>query len=107
MEKHCVNCRYGLLSASDFPCFKCHGESEWVPWEPGKRNLYWERITAIAEKQRAKGMSKYGQGLEANPADILERINHLQEELIDGLMYCEWIKDWVQETLGEMAGGQE
>lgn len=61
-------------------------------------NPYWQRITAIAEKQMAKGMSKYGQGLEANPADILERINHLQEELIDGLMYCEWIKEWVQET---------
>lgn len=65
----------------------------------GDDNPYWERITAIADKQRAKGMSKYGQGLEANPADILARINHLQEELIDGLMYCEWIKEWVQENL--------
>lgn len=66
--------------------------------EQDNPNPYWERITAIAEKQRAKGVSKYGQGLEANPADILARINHLQEELIDGLMYCEWIKEWVQET---------
>ena len=56
-------------------------------------NPYWERITELAEKQRAKGMSKYGYGLEVNTADILERINHLQEELIDGLMYCEWIKE--------------
>lgn len=64
----------------------------------GEGNPYWQRITALAEKQRAKGISKYGQGLEANPADILARINHLQEELIDGLMYCEWIKEWVQET---------
>lgn len=64
-----------------------------------QENPYWQRITAIAEQQRAKGMSKYGQGLEANPADILARINHLQEELIDGLMYCEWIKEWVQENL--------
>lgn len=64
-------------------------------------NPYWQRITAIADKQRAKGMSKYGQGLESNPADILERINHLQEELIDGLMYCEWIKELVREGAGE------
>lgn len=56
-------------------------------------NPYWERINAIAEKQRVKGINKYGAGLESNPAAILERINHLQEELIDGLMYCEWIKD--------------
>ena len=61
-------------------------------------NPYWERISAIAERQRAKGMGKYGFGLEANPADILERINHLEEELIDGLMYCEWIKDLVEEA---------
>lgn len=99
MEKHCGTCLFGVLLASDFPCFMCYGESMWEPWEPGKRNPYWERITALAEQQREKGMSKYGQGLEANPADILARINHLQEELIDGLMYCEWIKEWVQENL--------
>ena len=56
-------------------------------------NPYWEHIVCLAEQQRAKGMSKYGEGLEMNPADILERINHLQEELIDALMYCEWIKE--------------
>lgn len=63
-------------------------------------NVYWERINAIAARQRAKGISKYGVGLENNPAAILERINHLQEELIDGLMYCEWIKDRLKELEG-------
>lgn len=63
-------------------------------------NPYWERINAIAERQRAKVMSKYGVGLESNPAAILERIEHLQEELIDGLMYCEWIKDHLTELEG-------
>ena len=61
-------------------------------------NPYWHRITALAEKQRAKGISKYGQGLEANPADILARINHIQEELIDGLMYLEWAKEALTES---------
>lgn len=56
-------------------------------------NPYWERICRLSERQRAKGMETYGQGLENNPAEILERIEHLQEELIDGLMYCEWLKD--------------
>ena len=60
-------------------------------------NPYWERINAIAERQRAKGINKYGVVLESNPAAIMERINHLQEELIDGLMYCEWIKDKLME----------
>lgn len=64
-------------------------------------NPYWENICTMAERQRNKGLSVYGQGLEYNHADIIERINHLQEELIDGLMYCEWIKD----KLGGTEGG--
>jgi hypothetical protein len=56
-------------------------------------NPYWENICAIAERQRNKGLATYGKGLEMNPADVIERINHLQEELVDALMYCEWIKD--------------
>ena len=60
-------------------------------------NPYWKRICKLSDKQRAKGMETYGQGLESNPAAIIERINHLEEELIDGLMYCEWIKDKIFE----------
>lgn len=56
-------------------------------------NPYWENICAIAERQRAKGLATYGKGLEHNQADAIARIEHLQEELIDALMYCEWIKD--------------
>ena len=56
-------------------------------------NPYWKNICAIAEKQRAKGIATYGQGIEMNPADAVTRIEYLQEELIDALMYCEWIKD--------------
>lgn len=65
------------------------------------QNPYWERICKLADKQRAKGMETYGQGLEMNPADMLKRIEHLQEELIDGLMYCEWIKDKLMELEGK------
>ena len=64
-------------------------------------NPYWERITATAERQRDKGIREYGQGLEANPADIMTRLTYLEEELVDALMYCEWIK----EKLGGKADG--
>lgn len=64
-------------------------------------NPYWERICKLADKQRAKGMETYGQGLESNPAAIRERIKHLQEELIDGLMYCEWINDKIEELMNQ------
>lgn len=69
--------------------------------EQPSANPYWERICAISDRQRAKGIETYGQGLEANPVDMLKRIEHLQEELIDGLMYCEWIKDKLVELEGE------
>ena len=64
-------------------------------------NQYWERITDAANRQREKGIAEYGQGLECNPADIVTRLNYLEEELIDALMYCEWIK----EKLGGKADG--
>ena len=56
-------------------------------------NPYWDRICALADKQREKGINTYGQGLESNPKKIIERLEYLQEELVDALMYCEWIKD--------------
>ena len=64
-------------------------------------NPYWERITSTAERQRQKGIAEYGQGLEYNPADVVTRLTYLEEELIDALMYCEWIK----EKLGGKADG--
>ena len=65
------------------------------------RNPYWENIEAIADRQRQKGIDTYGQGLEENPADMVTRLTYLEEELIDALMYCEWIK----EKLGGKADG--
>lgn len=56
-------------------------------------NPYWQNICSIADRQRQKGFEAYGRGIEDNPADIATRIEYLQEELVDALMYCEWIKD--------------
>ena len=55
-------------------------------------NPYWDRICEMADKQRAKGMATYGKGLEDNPLSAVERLEYLQEELIDALMYVEHIK---------------
>lgn len=53
---------------------------------------YQARIFERFHAQRAKGIGKYGQPLEDNPASIDERLEHLAQELTDGLMYIEWIK---------------
>ena len=56
-------------------------------------NPYWDRITKLAQKQRDKGMNKYNIGLEDNQEEVISRIQYIQEELIDGLMYLEWLKE--------------
>ena len=68
-------------------------------------NPYWERITEISNRQRKKGIDTYGQGLESNTApDAIKRIEYIQEELIDGLMYLEWLKEKLK---GETENGTE
>ena len=57
---------------------------------------YWNNIAVIAEEQRAKGIKNYHQTLEQNNWDIQTRLRYLEEELIDGLMYIEWIKAYLQ-----------
>lgn len=54
---------------------------------------YWEQICAINDRQEEKGAAKYGMCLEDNTTLTAEqRINHLEEELVDALKYCEHLK---------------
>lgn len=73
--------------------------------EASSKNPYWENICKIAEKQRKKGIETYGQGLEDNTWDIEKRIQYLEEELVDALMYCEWIKEGIKN--GTIKGSTE
>ena len=61
-----------------------------------KNNPYWENVCKIASKQREKGVRTYGQGLESNHLAVEERLKYIQEELIDALMYIEWVKDGIK-----------
>lgn len=54
---------------------------------------YWNNICNMQKRQTEKGLQTYGQTLEENTElDMLNRLNYLEEELIDGLMYVEHIK---------------
>ena len=54
---------------------------------------YWENICKLNARQEIKGKSKYGVPLEKNTTlTRKQRIEHLEEELIDGLKYCEHLK---------------
>lgn len=64
--------------------------------QTGIASAYWDRVNFIANLQRTKGLYHYGTTLEANPADIKMRLRMLEEELVDALMYIEWINDWLE-----------
>lgn len=54
---------------------------------------YRERIIGLLDKQIDKGLRKYGVLIEKNDTLTSEqRIEHLEEELVDALMYCEHLK---------------
>lgn len=54
---------------------------------------YWENVCLMQKRQTEKGIRTYGQKLEDNKSmTIIERLDYLEEELIDSLMYIEHIK---------------
>ena len=66
----------------------------------GYSTKYRDNILKLMEKQRAKGIAKYGSVLEDNRTlSIAQRIDHLEEELIDALMYCEHIREVLTDHL--------
>lgn len=60
-------------------------------------NNYWLNITKIFKKQQSKGIAEYGQTLQQNTSlTTLETLEMLQEELVDGLMYLEKLKEQIK-----------
>jgi hypothetical protein len=57
------------------------------------KHSYWDNICKMQQRQTDKGIKHYGQVLEDNlKMDMKTRLEYLQEEMIDGLMYIEHIK---------------
>lgn len=58
---------------------------------------YWLRVTEIQNKQTLKGLKSYGQILEENTSmTVLDRLEAIEEELVDALMYLEHLKEIVK-----------
>ena len=53
---------------------------------------YKEQIISKMDQQIAKGKQKYGQKLEDNDLSRNEKLEHLEEELIDALFYIQDLK---------------
>lgn len=71
---------------------------EKASFENRRKKHYWQNVCRIQEEQQRKGLKKYGLPLEQDEAmHINKRLQHLTEELIDGLMYIEHIKELIQQ----------
>lgn len=63
-----------------------------MEWTDINNHPYRNTIIKRIDAQIDKGLKKYGTPLYKNPLSMSERMDHLSEELVDGLQYIEHIK---------------
>lgn len=51
-----------------------------------------EKVVNKFNERSQKGIEKYGSTLERNDLDVVDWMNHLQEELMDAILYLERMK---------------
>lgn len=106
----CNECEHIERDFHEFPCRVCVVISNGVRdmfihrGQPtiadGDTRRYSANIAALIERQRDKGLKKYGIGLEENVTlSSRQRIEHAEEELVDALMYLEHLKAAVGDRL--------
>lgn len=57
-----------------------------------------EQVIAKFRRRSEVGINKYGTTLCRNEAEILERLTHLEEELMDATLYIQWLKQKLEYT---------
>lgn len=55
-------------------------------------DVYWQEVTVVANRQREKGIKTYGHGLEADTQDVFGRLDYIEEELVDALVYLRHLR---------------
>jgi len=51
-----------------------------------------EQVVNKFNQRSQRGIEKYGSTLERNDLDVVDWMNHLQEELMDAILYLERMK---------------
>ena len=58
-----------------------------------------ERVRRMLKERSMVGLNKYGTTTMRTDLDILDWIQHLQEELCDAAVYCEVLKNRMRDDL--------
>lgn len=57
-----------------------------------QKNLILRNVQQLLEKQTKKGIEKYGTTVNPGDYTFVEWLEHLQQELVDAVVYCETLK---------------
>jgi len=61
-------------------------------YEHRTKDLIVEKVISVMRDRSKKGIDKYGTTLHDSPDGFYKFLNHLQEELMDAILYIEKIK---------------
>ena len=54
------------------------------------------RVCAEIMQRQEMGKRKYGTTLAENKAELVERLQHFKEEMLDGALYAQWAIDQIK-----------
>jgi len=66
--------------------------------EPPKKDIYVQLVKAKFEERSQRGIKKYNTTLEREDLNLIDWLNHLQEELMDATLYVEKLKAVAKEN---------
>jgi len=79
----CNKCKKDVMNLFNNECIECFGEPDSI-------------VDAVVKKFKNRshnGIKKYGTTLDRDDLTTLEWLNHLQEELMDAILYCQKLKN--------------
>jgi hypothetical protein len=56
------------------------------------KNQILRNVQELLEKQTKKGLEKYGTTVNPDDYDFIGWLEHLQQEMVDAIVYCEVLK---------------
>lgn len=66
--------------------------------QPAKKDIYVQLVKAKFEERSQAGIKKYNTTLEREDLNLVDWLNHLQEELMDATLYVEKLKAIAKEN---------
>ena len=70
--------------------------------EPMMKDKYVQAVKEKFEQRSQTGIKKYNKTLERDDLNLVDWLTHLQEELMDAMLYVEKLKSYAKEDLSRL-----